>query len=492
MTTASVARAHVEVAATVRADPLPPVADRLSRIPGRGELHTALWDVLAAGGGAVLFIDMDHFKRINDTLGHHAGDQLLVEFADRLSANLPEDATVSRFGGDEFVVVLPCTASAVAAAIGDQLLACMRRPFRIAGRDLIMSASIGITSTGERAPHAVDPQLLLQEADTALFEAKRLGRGRSAAFTSELRRRLVERVELEADLRRALDGGELRLHYQPQIDLASGRIVGVEALARWPRPDGSVVPAAEFIGVAEESGLIDALGRWAIESACAQLSAWRRAPRAPAVVSVNLSPLQLRDLELVDVVAGALERHDVPASSLCLELTESGFERLDEEVDTLARLRSLGCYVGIDDFGTGYSSLGRLRDLPVEVLKIDRGFVRGLGTNADDSAIVAAIMSLAFTLGLHVIAEGVETPAQAHALTRLGCPVAQGYLFARPAPAEGVAQLLAGPRVWRPISGDEAAADGVLPPAAAEPRRGHRSFIVEFLHQIGIEVQGAP
>jgi EAL domain-containing protein (putative c-di-GMP-specific phosphodiesterase class I) len=299
---------------------------------------------------------------------------------------------------------------------------------------------------------------------------------------------VIDRVGLESGLRVALRADQLRLLYQPQIDLHSGRIAGVEALVRWDHPERGLLAPAEFIGVAEESRLIGAVDRWVIRTACAQMAVWRQLKMpSPRVLSVNVSPWCLESPDFVDVVATTLAETGLPPRSLCLEVTESVLMRRAASLETLAELRALGCYIAIDDFGTGYSSLARLRSLPVEVLKIDRSFVSGLGTDRNDSAIVASIMSMALTMGLHVMAEGVEKPEQAEELTRLGCEVAQGYLFARPLEADTIAAY-GNRRLWRPISGDAAAADGPGGPVVSRRarRRGYRHFIHEFLDQIGL------
>jgi diguanylate cyclase (GGDEF)-like protein len=468
-------------------------ADALTGLAGRADLVAALRSALVSDRrAAVLFIDMDHFKRVNDTQGHQAGDDLLVDFANRLRGSVDVASTVARFGGDEFVVVIPDALQDEVQATIERILVSTSEPFQVRGRNVVVSASIGVAWSRDGATSASDADVLLQEADTALFEAKRLGRGRSQAFTADLRRRVVERVELEAALRDALERGQLRADYQPHVDLRTGRIVGIEALARWHRPDGTVVAPGTFIPIAEESGLILEIGRRMLDMACDQFAMWQRSVSSPpSMLSVNLSPFQLTDATLVDHLAATIRRTGIEPGSLCLELTESGFEGLTDEVDVLHDLRALGCFIGIDDFGTGYSSLQRLRDLPVEVLKIDQAFVAGLTDDSDDAAIVSAIMSLALTMGLHVIAEGVERPEQAAALTRLGCQVAQGYLFATPADAASTTSLLDRGKLWRPIVGDDAANDHGGVNVVATPRRGHRLFIHEFLDQIGVPMHGA-
>ncbi len=460
--------------------------DDLTDLPNRSFTLQCLQTMLESAASthehvAVMFVDLDHFKLVNDTFGHHAGDDLLREFALRLRESTRLGDLIGRFGGDEFVVACRHHERSVAVRVADRVLGAMNLPFTVAGRSVTASASIGIavSEPGER-----EPDRLLQAADIALFEAKRLGRARCEPFSEQLRRRVVDRVELEAELRQALCRDELLLHYQPQVDLCSGAVVGVEALVRWQHPVRGLVPPLEFVPMAEEAGLIVALGDWVLREACRQLAAWRRScPAAPPVVTVNVSPLQL-DGHLIDVVRRGLVDHGLDARAVCIELTESAFMHDGQGLDVLDGLRGLGCYIGIDDFGTGYSSLARLRDLPVEVLKIDRSFVAGLGTDPNDSAIVASIMSMALTMGLHVIAEGVEVPRQAEALVQLGCHHAQGYLFSRPVPAAEIAAI-GRRKLWRPTGAGTAVTDAPVV-AAGAIRRGHRRFIHEFLDQIGV------
>jgi diguanylate cyclase len=463
--------------------------DHLTDLSNRAFTLQQLSALLAGSAGdtqvAVLFVDLDRFKLVNDSLGHHAGDELLRQFAARLREIVRAGDVLGRFGGDEFVVACRLRADADARSFGQRIVDRTSEPFAIDGRDVIATASIGIAVSNE---HERDPERLLQDADTALFQAKRRGRGRVEVFTMDLRRRMLDRVELETELRAALAAHKLRVAYQPQVDLHSGLLVGVEALVRWDHPRRGAVPPLEFIEVAEEAGLIGELGRFVLETACAQLVDWRRRSSfAPPVVTVNVSPFELLQDGFAAGVAGVLARSGLDARSLCLEVTESALMGWSEGLAALAEVRELGCYIGIDDFGTGYSSFGRLRDLPVDVLKIDRSFVAGLGADPDDGAIVASIISMALTMGLHVVAEGVEQPCQAEALTRLGCRVAQGYLFARPQGPDAI--LTYGRRrLWRPLTGEDAAADrgiGSMVPSRST-RRGHLRFIHEFLDQIGV------
>ena len=464
--------------------------DPLTRLSNRAllldDLGRALTVAHAAGDRlTVLFADLDHFKLVNDTFGHHAGDQVLQEFALRLRHCVGATDLVGRFGGDEFVIVHREDSRASGVDTAERILAAMAVPFEVEGRQLVMTASLGLARSDLEDR---EPDRVLRNADTALFEAKRLGRGRVESFTDDLRRRVVDRVELEAELRLALSRGQLCLHYQPQVDLQSGRMVGVEALARWSHPERGLIPPVEFIPIAEAAGLIGEIGQWVMVEACRQMAEWRERSRlAPASLTVNLSPLQLDRPGLIGEVASALEQSGLEPSALCLELTESALMGRTTGIEELRQLSALGVYIGIDDFGTGYSSLARLRDLPIEVLKIDKSFVDGLGTDPDDSAIVESIMSLSHAMGLHVIAEGVESARQAEALTRLGCPVAQGFLFARPCPPDELLEL-GHRRLWKPILGDDGAADGPggIVHGQRATRRGRRRFIQEFLDQIGV------
>lgn len=424
--------------------------DTLTGMAGADRLLEMLRSSLAAGTStAVLHIDLDHFQRVRDTLGREFGDLLLLQFADRLRSALVGEPNVARVGEDEFVVVIGSATSDRVDALLARLVAAARRPYELAGGSVVVPVSVGVTwSDPDTGPR--DAERLLREAGTALSEAKRLGRGRVQEFSDELRRRAVERVELESQLRAALAADEgLHLHYQPQVDLRTGRIVGVEALARWRRSDGSSVPPAAFVPVAEQAGLIVEVGHRVVRLACTQLAEWRRdLPEPPATVSVNLSPHQLSDPDLLAVVRDATEAAGIEPSALCFELTEALVEARAEGATILADLATLGCLIGVGGFGTVGSPLSVLRDLPIEVVKIDRGFVAGLGSSSRDGAIIESLVDLANRLGLHLIAEGVERREQAVALVEMGCPTAQGYLFARPYDAATIAAAMRGPRLW--------------------------------------------
>ena len=464
--------------------------DSLTGLPNRAVLLEHLDLAVTRSPGectvvAVLFVDLDNFKLVNDSLGHDHGDTVLREVARRLRRCLHGDDTVGRFGGDEMVVVHVTTDEASAVALGERILAALAEPMVIADREMVMSASIGLAISG---PCVDSSDQLIRNADTALYAAKERGRARLEVFSDELFLRVARRVQTESELRVALREQQLYVEYQPQIDLDTGRLVGVEALVRWQHPERGMVAPDEFITVAEECGLIGALGRYVLETSCRQFVAWRAANRpAPPSLTVNVSLRQLDDPGFVDELATILDDTGIDPASLTLELTESALINSDADVvEVLGRLRALGVYLAIDDFGTEYSSLARLRDLPVEVLKIDRSFVDGLGTEPGDTAIVASIMSLAFAMGLHVIAEGVETESQAVVLAGLGCGVAQGFLFSRSVPAGEIPDLAAR-RFWKPplapISLAAAPAVGVTD---AGGRRGRRYFVDEFLDHIGV------
>ena len=392
-------------------------------------------------GVAVMFIDLDRFKTINDTLGHHVGDLLLIEVARRLRETVRESDIVARLGGDEFIVVLTSISDEmVAAPLGEKILRTLGQPYVLEGKQLHSSPSIGIAvypADGE------DRTTLMKNADTAMYHAKELGRNNVQYFTPAMNAAVSERLSLENDLHRALRNGELTLHYQPQVRAGDGTSFGVEALARWSHPVLGDISPLRFVPIAEESGLIETLGNWVIEEACRQLAAWRAEGIAGIRMAVNLSAQQLRSPSLVASVAALLKRHGLQGADLELEITESAaMENPAQAIVRLQALRDLGVELAIDDFGTGYSSLAYLKRLPIQVLKLDRTFVRDIETDPSDAEISAATLALAHNLGLKVVAEGVETEAQRAYLNQHGCDFMQGYLFSRPLPAAEVAAFL--------------------------------------------------
>jgi diguanylate cyclase (GGDEF)-like protein/PAS domain S-box-containing protein len=385
---------------------------------------------------AVLFMDLDGFKVVNDSLGHEVGDLLLTVVAQRLKRCLRPEDTLARFGGDEFVVLIealdgPAQAVQVAERITEEL----RSPFLIEGRDLYVIASIGI-SLGDARTH--DPDDLLREADTAMYRAKDEG-GDFRVFNPAMYERAFTRLEVENDLRRAIEEEEFVIHYQPMVDLQTGELWGMEALVRWDHPERGLLEPSEFVPVAEQSGLVIPMGEQILREACFRAKEWQEeTPRIPPLVmSVNLSASQLSHLDLAETVERILGETGLEGSCLILDVTETVYVKvLAANTAILARLRSLGVRFSIDDFGTGYSSLSYLRRLPADAIKIDRFFVKGLGEDLEDTAIVRMIIDLAHTLGLEVIAEGVESEEQAALLKEMGCDFAQGYHFAKPLPAE--------------------------------------------------------
>jgi len=389
---------------------------------------------------ALLFLDLDRFKQINDTLGHGVGDQLLQMVAQRLLGCVREQDTVSRQGGDEFIVVLPGTDMAGAESVADKMLQSVIQPYQLEGHVLRISSSIGIAMYPE---HAQDAETLIKYADVAMYQAKEGGRNKYLHFDPSMNASAYERLTMESRLRVAVERQELRLYYQPQVDLVDGRIIGCEALVRWQHPDLGLVSPASFIPLAEETGLIMQISDWVLEEAIRQCRAWRDAGLQTPVVSVNLSPLQFRQRDLQEQVARLLETYAVPASALELELTESILmQGVERTLTTLHALTALGVTISIDDFGTGYSSLSYLKRFPIKKLKIDQSFVRDVTEDPNDATMVRTIILMAHSLKLHVIAEGVETESQAAFLRESGCERAQGYLFGRPMPAEAFALQL--------------------------------------------------
>jgi diguanylate cyclase (GGDEF)-like protein/PAS domain S-box-containing protein len=391
---------------------------------------------------AVLFMDLDEFKVVNDSLGHEAGDLLLTVVAQRLKRCLRPEDTLARFGGDEFVVLVEGVADATEAIqVSTRITDELRRPFLIEGRELFVAASIGIALGEDRTK---SPENLLRDADNAMYRAK----DEAAAyrvFDQGMYLRAVGRLELENDLRRAVERDEFVVHYQPIVHLQNGKIWGVEALVRWNHPERGLLKPSAFVGIMEESGLVVPMGRRVLEVACRQAKVWQtESPRTPPpTLSVNLSARQLGRTDLTKLVEDALSKTGFDGSCLTLDVTETAYvEVLEANTPALDRLRAMGVRISIDDFGTGYSSLAYLKRLPADALKIDKSFVRGIGEDTEDTALVRMIVELAHTFGMKVIAEGVETGKQAALLKEMGCDLAQGYLFSEPLPAQKAANLL--------------------------------------------------
>ncbi len=393
---------------------------------------------------AVFFLDLDEFKEVNDSLGHTAGDELLVETARRLRERLRPSDTVARLGGDEFAILVedvgePQTLTAVAEGVLEGL----RVPLCLGGREFVIEASIGIALSGEDSR---DVDELLQNADTAMYAVKARGKSGYVTFSPDMRLAALARLDLMADLRRAIAQEELEVHYQPKMSLATNELTGFEALVRWTHPDRGPVPPSEFIPLAEQAGLIASLGTLVLGKACRQLAAWQQdgADRG-LTMAVNLSACQLREPDLVDQTAAVFADTGVEPANIELEITETAImDDVQAAIPVLEALKSLGVFLSIDDFGTGYSSLNYLKRFPVDSLKIDRAFVDGLGRNQQDSALVTAVIALASALEMTSVAEGVETFEQFVELRALGCDEAQGYYLGRPAPAASLRPLVLG------------------------------------------------
>ena len=428
--------------------------DILTGLPNRALLNQRLKQILAQAARdhhqvACLFLDFDHFKRINDTLGHDAGDHLLQAVAQRLSHAVRESDTVARLGGDEFVVILPdldperatIEIMAVLTRVRESFLA----PFRLGDQTPTLTCSIGVSIY---PTDATDPGGLIRQADTAMYSVKDTGRNTYRFYTADMNARVQARLQIETDMRRGLMDDEFFLVYQPQIEMASGRACGVEALLRWRDPERGIIGPAEFISIAEESGMIQALGARVLRDACRQVTGWHR-QNMLLRLSVNLSVQQLQHDSWLSIVEEALRVSGLPARYLDLEITESVIiTHPDKAVSTLVKLKQMGVSITIDDFGTGYSSLSYLARLPIQAVKIDQRFVRGIEQNPSDEAIAQAIIALSHSLGLRTIAEGVETAAQFEFLKEHGCEEAQGYLISHPL---GEAEL----RAWWKMQDEE-------------------------------------
>jgi diguanylate cyclase (GGDEF)-like protein len=392
---------------------------------------------------AVLFIDLDNFKVVNDSLGHSAGDRLLVELSGRLRGAMRPSDTIARFGGDEFVVLCEDIADARdAVMVGQRIVEATAQPFELEGREMYATTSVGVALA--ISPDAT-PETLLRDADAAMYRAKECGPGRVEVFDEALRQRIMERLDLENGLRRALVNGELRVYYQPEVSMADDRMIAVEALVRWEHPERGLLEPATFIPLAEQTGLIVDIGAWVLREACRQVASWR-AEGSDIGVAVNVSARQLTQPDIVELVQGALDESGLPADALCLEITESAVMRDPETaLASLALVKELGVKIAIDDFGIGFSSLAQLKELlPLYALKVDRSFISGLADDDRDSAIVAAVVMMASTLGVRAVAEGVETEAQMAQARALGCDVSQGFFFTEPEPPEVLAERFAG------------------------------------------------
>jgi predicted signal transduction protein with EAL and GGDEF domain len=505
--------------------------DRLTGLAHRDPLLSEIASVLDGDGGRrhlVLYVDLDGFKQVNDAHGPGVGDALLVEVARRLTGTRPDDTgrdgagsvgprtdgigatgpgsddMVARLGGDEFAVLTRGVPDARAALDRAQRLhALLTGPYDVAGRRILLTASVGCRITGLQAGETAES--VLGDADEAMYQAKKAGKDGVAMYSAELHERAVRRSEIEWALGEALGTDQLRLVYQPQVCLETGRLVAVEALLRWTSPELGEVSPAEFVPVAEGSRLILPLGDWVLNEACRQLAEWRFAGPAPATVAVNVSPVQLCAAGFAESVAAALDAHGVEAHRLCLEITETALMDSSAAVAaTLRALHGLGIYLAIDDFGTGHSSLAQLRELPVELLKIDQSFIVGVDVDSETAGIVTAVLNLAHVLGMYVVAEGVETDGHARELILRGCHVGQGLRFSPGVPPAEIPRLAAGPfrlAAERRESGHRRsgsrstarpgpAGAGQVRGTAEVPRwatgRGCRLMLAELMYQLGL------
>lgn len=420
--------------------------DTLTRLPNRllleDRIEQAMHKVKRGGGHfALMFMDLDGFKPVNDAFGHHVGDLLLREVGQRLREHLRAQDTLARVGGDEFVLLAELSEPSDAVNVAGQIVDLVGQPFLVGEHQLQVSTSVGIAlypGDGE------DQQALLMNADAAMYHAKSAGKSGYSFFEVSMNTNARNQLQLLHDLRSALEGDEFRLHYQPKFDASNGRPIGAEALLRWQHPERGLLQPDSFIGLAEKTGLIIAIGNWVLREACRQMRQWYDQGYHDWRVAVNISALQFCHAGLVDSVASALAQHQLPANCLTLEITETtAMSDADASMHVLQRLAGMGVDLSIDDFGTGYSSLLYLKRLPANELKIDRGFVRDLEHDSDDAAIISAIVALGQALNLRIVAEGVETAKQQDFLTELGCDSLQGFLLGHPLPPEQFLQALA-------------------------------------------------
>jgi diguanylate cyclase (GGDEF)-like protein/PAS domain S-box-containing protein len=421
--------------------------DALTGLPNRSSFQIELGRAIARArrsqqGFAVGYMDLDRFKNVNDSLGHEAGDALLREVAARVRGALRETDFVARVGGDEFVLLfdgaerLPEITTAA-----ERVLAALAPPITLSGCSFDVTGSLGLAVY---ARDGEDATTLLQHADAAMYLAKERGKNNVQFYTAELAEAARRQFELEAELRHAIGAGELLLHFQPKLAVASGRVIGAEALVRWKHPRRGMVSPGDFIPLAEERGLIVPLGRWVLREACRQMAAWRREGRVALPVSVNVSARQFASDSLLADITSALAEHGIEPTMLEIELTESALMAdADRAARVLGELHAMGVKIAIDDFGTGYSSLSYLKRFPAQTVKIDRSFIRGLPQDGDDAAITQAVIAMAHSLKLCVVAEGVETAEQLATLQRMGCDEAQGFLLGRPVEADAMGQRLA-------------------------------------------------
>jgi diguanylate cyclase (GGDEF)-like protein/PAS domain S-box-containing protein len=420
--------------------------DELTGLPNRSLFKQSLAQAVqrAERGGkflSVLFLDLDRFKNINDSLGHETGDQVLRAVAERLTGCVRQVDVVARFGGDEFAVLVEgLTAEDQAGAVARKIVDALAKPLVLAGRQYRPGASIGISTYPSDGRDVLSLQ---KNADIAMYRAKEEGRGTFQFYSEQLNTHSIQRLEFESNLNGALNNKEFVLYYQPKIELASGRIAGVEALIRWVSPQFGFVPPADFIAIAEETGLIVPMGRWVVQTACVQNHAWQKGGLPPLRIAVNISARQMADKGLVEFIVDTMTRTGLTAESLELEITESAvMSNQDHAEKVLNQLKALGFHLTMDDFGTGYSSLAYLKRFPFDSVKIDQSFVRGIPASRDDCAIVEAIIAMAHSLELKVVAEGVETQEQSEFLRELGCDQIQGYVFSKPIPSAEIVGLL--------------------------------------------------